>query len=419
LDGKRATLCSNVEKSMEQNNNEFTTKTGFAAWLPLAVAGLTGMVALLAVGGFTVATVTATAIVAIVAIVCGWWNTSQQRDKLQQTVAQAQTNIAEILRETSAKCGFSGLEQVCDKAVPIWSRQIEVARGQTEEGIIGVSTRFAAIVERLQASVIASQQATGDIDSGSVASVFSQSKHDLLTVNRSIDASLQKISAMVNDVRVLTAYTDELKHMAAQVAEIATQTNLLALNAAIEAARAGESGRGFAVVADEVRKLSSLSSETGKKMAEKVNIINNAISGVIATAESFAEDDRRTVIEAEETIHKVLTNFESVTSGLRESSEILRHESDGIREEISDALVYLQFQDRISQILSHVCRNLDQLHEYIQRHFSERERGASTPIEAERWIEEMALGYATAEQRSTHRGEAATPAANSTEITFF
>jgi len=63
--------------------------------------------------------------------------------------------------------------------------------------------------------------------------------------------------------------------MAAEVANIAGQTNLLALNAAIEAARAGESGRGFAVVAGEVRNLSSLSSNTGKKMSDKVQVISS------------------------------------------------------------------------------------------------------------------------------------------------
>jgi len=358
--------------------------------------------------------------VAAASVLCGWWGARMQNNAIEATITQVQAAAAEAIRETRAQGGIAGLEQVCDKAAPIWSRQIEVARSQTEEGIIGVSSRFAAIVEGLQSSVLAAQQATGGVDGSScVVSVLAQSEADLLAVNRSIDESLQKISVMVHDVSALTSYTEELKKMATNVAEIATQTNLLALNAAIEAARAGEAGRGFAVVADEVRKLYSLSSDTGKKMAEKVNIINSAITGVIATAESFAEDDRRTVVEAEKTIRKVLANFESVTNGLCESSEMLRRESDGIREEISDALVHLQFQDRISQILSHVCNSLNQLHAHIRQHFSEREQGSTSVIDATRWIDDMALGYATSEQKRTHRGEAAGVAADSSEITFF
>jgi len=406
-----------------QRQNQLPPPTGLLPWLPPLAAGLTGTASLLAAGGMSAANLAIGAFLLFMAALCGWWGARQQGSAIARTVTQAQAAIVAAIAETRAQGGIAGLEQVCDQAAPIWSKQIEAARQQTEEGITEVAARFAAIVERLHASVIASQQAAGGLGgldgSGCVVSVLAQSEADLVTVNRSMDAALQKRSAMVQDVRALTAYTDELKKMASQVAEIATQTNLLALNAAIEAARAGEAGRGFAVVADEVRKLSSLSSDTGKKMSEKVNVINSAITGVIESAEKFAEDDRRTVDEAEQTIHKVLANFESVTSGLCVSSEMLRRESEGIRGEISDTLVHLQFQDRISQILSHVRANLDGLHGHIKQQFSERERGAATAIDANRWIKEMALGYATAEQKLIHRGETANSKAGPDEITFF
>jgi methyl-accepting chemotaxis protein len=322
--------------------------------------------------------------------------------------------------------GIAGLEQICDKAAPIWVKQIETARSQTEEGITEVAARFAAIVDRLHASTAASQQAAGDGDGaegGRVVAVLSRSETDLVAVNRSMDTARHERAAMVRDVSELVAYTTDLKKMATDVEEIASQTNLLALNAAIEAARAGETGRGFAVVADEVRKLSTLSSLTGKKMAEKVNIINKAITAVIGAAERFSEEDTRSVAEAEKTIHRVLGNFKEVASGLTESSGILRRESEGIRAEISDTLVYLQFQDRVSQILAHVRDNLDGLHVRLNQYSAERSGGGSPAIDADAWLNEMALGYTTAEQRRNHRDDkaGAVPVAmqGATEITFF
>jgi len=404
-----------------------TMRADADAWLwmsPLASGGA-GVAALLGVSWLGGAGVQFALAVAAFAALCAWGSAYRQRAALTQLARQAETLLEQTQQVLRQQNGIAGLEQICDKAAPIWVKQIETARSQTEEGITEVAARFAAIVERLQASAAASQQAAGGdgAEGGCVVSVLSRSEADLVAVNRSMDVARRERAAMVQDVRKMIAYTADLKKMATDVEEISSQTNLLALNAAIEAARAGESGRGFAVVADEVRKLSNLSSDTGKKMAEKVNIINQAITAVIAVAERFSEEDTRSVAEAEKTIHKVLDNFKEVASGLSESSDMLRRESEGIRVEISDTLVYLQFQDRVSQILTHVRDNLDGLHTRLKQYAAERSGGGSPAIDANAWLNEMALGYTTAEQRINHRNDktgAASPATpNATEITFF
>ena len=406
-----------------------TMRTNTDTWLwmsPLASGGA-GVAALLGVSllggaGLGGAGVQFALAVAVFAALCAWGSAYRQRAALTQLARQAEALLEQAQQALRQQSGIAGLEQICDKAAPIWAKQIETARSQTEEGITEVAARFAAIVERLHASVAASQQAAGAgnaAEGGCVVSVLSRSEADLVAVNRSMDMARHERAAMVQDVRELIAYTADLKKMATDVEEIASQTNLLALNAAIEAARAGEAGRGFAVVADEVRKLSSLSSDTGKKMAEKVNIINQAITAVIGVAESFSEEDTRSVAEAEKTIHRVLDNFKEVASGLSESSEMLRRESEGIRVEVSDTLVYLQFQDRVSQILAHVRDNLDGLHARLKQYSAERSGGGLPAIDANAWLKEMALGYTTAEQRRNHRDDKAGATQDATEITFF
>lgn len=415
------------------SQGEMTMRADADAWLwmlPLASGGA-GVAALLGVSWLSGLGLGGTGVqfafaVAAFAALCAWGSAYRQRAALAQLVRQAEALLEQAQQALRQQSEIAGLEQICDKAAPIWAKQIETARSQTEEGITEVAARFAAIVERLHASAVTSQQtaATGDgAEGGCVVSMLSRSETDLVAVNRSMDVARHERAVMVQDVRKLIAYTADLKKMATDVEEISSQTNLLALNATIEAARAGESGRGFAVVADEVRKLSNLSSDTGKKMAEKVNIINTAITAVIAVAERFSEEDTRSVAEAEKTIHKVLGNFREVASGLSESSEILRRESEGIRVEISDTLVYLQFQDRVSQILAHVRDNLSGLNDHLKQYFAERSGGGSPVIDANAWLNEMALGYTTAEQRCNHRNDkaGATPVAmtDATEITFF
>jgi methyl-accepting chemotaxis protein len=204
--------------------------------------------------------------------------------------------------------------------------------------------------------------------------------------------------------------------MALEVAAIASQTNLLALNAAIEAARAGEAGRGFAVVADEVRKLSMLSSDTGKKMTEKVGVISEAIHSASRISEQSSESDSEAVGRSEQTIHAVLARFGEVTARLAGSSEMLQGESNGIRKEIEEMLVSLQFQDRVSQILSHVRSSLGRLSDHLDECAgAPRDKCA---MDAHVWLSEMELNYAMEEQRLDHRGQQAA-SSSAQEITFF
>ncbi|WP_371682158.1 MULTISPECIES: methyl-accepting chemotaxis protein [Pseudomonas] len=303
--------------------------------------------------------------------------------------------------------------------MPIWAKQVESSRQQTETAIVELTSRFTGISERLQETVQASQQAAGELDgqnADGALKVLAQSDSELSQVIDSLKATQASRDQTLTQVRSLTAYTGELRTMAADVAAIAAQTNLLALNAAIEAARAGEAGRGFAVVADAVRSLSSKSSETGQQMSAKVDIINNAITQLVEAASSGADQDSHSVTESEQSIQHVLQRFQSITGRLAESADLLKQESYGIRDEMTEVLVSLQFQDRVSQILTHVRDNIDSLHTHLQQ--SSQSPDEAVAINAREWLARMESTYATDEQRRTHRGESAAQQ-NSQEITFF
>ncbi|EOD54288.1 methyl-accepting chemotaxis protein [Aeromonas molluscorum] len=316
---------------------------------------------------------------------------------------------------------LAGLEQVCEQAVPIWTKQIESSRQQSEGAMISLTERFVGISTKLEEAVAASHHAAGDLageNSQGMAAVLTESQQQLNAVLASMHRAQQNRDDMLAEIKGLTAYTQELNTMALDVAKIASQTNLLALNAAIEAARAGEAGRGFAVVAGEVRTLSHLSSETAKKMSGKVDTINSGIGQVLQIAESAATKDHESVANSEHAIEQVLASFRSATTSLAESAALLQHESGGIHAEISDVIVSLQFQDRVSQILNHVRQNMESLSDHLiaAKHAPVHERLA---IDAERWLSDMELSYATDEQRNIHHGKHVAAQKTDTDITFF
>ncbi len=273
-------------------------------------------------------------------------------------------------------------------AAPILARHVITARDQTREATESLTGSLLSLVERLNA------RGAGD-DEGEATSAIHESEGTLRPVVGTLEAFVDSRDALVSEVATLAAFSSELKSLAADVADIASQTNLLALNAAIEAARAGEHGRGFAVVADQVRKLSTQSGETGKRITAKLDTVSARMIALLESARQNAEADRQSVTETRASIESVLGRLSQAVGSLTQSSSQLRADRTEIGKRISELLVGFQFQDRTSQMLTKVTRDLDELTGAIAP-------GASHPIDPVRWVESMRAGYAMSEQHANH-----------------
>ncbi len=337
-------------------------------------------------------------------------------DEIARQLAAQRAEAERASRRETAEF-LTGVEALNADVLPVWVRQIELSRTQMEEAVVGLTARFAGIVERLEGAVSASAVAAEGVEGGQgLVSVFSKCETQLNEVVSSLKLAMQNKQSMLAEVTGLLDFIGELKQMAVDVAGIADQTNLLALNAAIEAARAGEVGRGFAVVADEVRKLSNLSKETGTRISAKVETISSAISGAVRAADQTRVNESQSVVRSEQAIDSVLRDFKAVTEGLVESSSILRSQSAGIKDEVADAIVQLQFQDRVNQILSHVRDNIAVLPDYLKDSIGNfHGGGALQRLRTEQLLEDLERTYAMSEERGSH-GSAS---GGGDEITFF
>ncbi len=307
------------------------------------------------------------------------------------------------------------------QVAPIWSAHIESSREQMEHAVSSLSERFSGIVDKLDQTVHTASletQIMEDSDKGLVA-VFSGSEQELGAVIAAQKAAMSGMLGMLEQVQGLDKFIEELQEMAADVAKIAQQSNLLSLNAAIEAARAGELGSGFAVVAKEFRMLSTQSGETGRHIAEKVGLISAAIiqTGAIVRESVRQRDDR--VAKAEASISKVLGDFRRITDALLRASTLLKDESIGIKSEIGEALVQLQFQDRVSQIMNHVKNNIERLPDFLQQHSEHcAQSGALQPLDAQDLLVKLQDTYVMADQHVIHAGGKVAQKSNA-GITFF
>lgn len=315
----------------------------------------------------------------------------------------------------------SSTDRLGQELLPVWSAHVESSRAQMEEAVSQLAQRFSGIVQRLDQTL---QVSSHDGEHG-VTATLDSSDRELREVLETLRSAMTSNDAIQSEVQELGAFVDELLQMASEVANIAFQTNLLAINAAIEAAHAGDQGRGFGVLAQEVRKLSSMSGETAKGMASKVNAISAAIRKANQSAIVSKQHGNESAERAEASINAVLERFRGVTTRLESSAEAFQQESKGIHSEIVEALVHLQFQDRVSQRMSHVRQNIERLPSMlsdVRRQLAES--GVLQPIDSASLLKELESTYAMADERSTHSSHTNGPArggaaAAEEEVTFF
>lgn len=311
-----------------------------------------------------------------------------------------------------------GTSELGSALLPVWGAHIEDSRAQMENAVGALTQRFAGIVTRLDRALGTS----ADSGRGQAASVLAQSERDLSPVLASLSEAMASNRAMQDEVQSLGRFAQELDAMAGEVAAIASKTNLLAINAAIEAAHAGDAGRSFGVLALEVRKLAAMSGETGRQMAAKVAVIVGAIDGARQSAEASAQREASSIGAAQVAINGVLDNFRRVIDELEGSAETLTRESMAIQGEIMEALVQLQFQDRVSQRMTHVRENIERTAPLVAANLHAFEtNGALAAADSKSLLAALQSTYAMVDEHATHTGGTTAGAEVSAveDVTFF
>lgn len=410
-------------QSYGANSGAYSHSSPVQSRLPLlASLALVVLVALLLVFFGAAGWLKLLALVAIaVAAAVGFYSANQLSAQASQLTADLEQANAMLGTAQHYKPLLENYQQLIKEVLPLWQRQTELARHQLESSITELVTRFSDIHQRLQAAV-ASSASTANSMSGEkgLGGVIHFANAELNEITQTLRQAINQRDELLGEISGLSKITVELSGMSADVAGIASQTNLLALNAAIEAARAGEYGRGFAVVADEVRTLSTRSGETGARIGRRIEQVNSVLQTTLERTTEYAAEDNSRLSKSEASITQVLEQFQQSSESIMHSAQTLEHESSAVQASVEEVLVNLQFQDRVSQILSHVTDDMEKLVGAISEQETRIRHGETVaPIDINDWLRAVQKTYTTLEQVDVHRGAGHSKSPNNSEITFF
>ncbi|MES2563800.1 MAG: methyl-accepting chemotaxis protein, partial [Pseudomonadota bacterium] len=136
------------------------------------------------------------------------------------------------------------------------------------------------------------------------------------------------------------------------------QTDLLALNAAIEAARAGEAGRGFAVVADEVRLLSTRTGDFSRQIHTHTEAMNEASMHAETSIAQIASRDMNIAMQSKRSVSSMMDEIRLVHDEMEHTAAELAQRTEKLEHEVNAAVTSMQFQDMVTQLLTHVGKRV-------------------------------------------------------------
>jgi len=176
---------------------------------------------------------------------------------------------------------------------------------------------------------------------------------------RGLESANRRSIALAECLEAALSNLTQLGLLSRDVNNVSEQIRYLALNAAIEAAHAGAAGQGFSIVANEVKDLSVRFRDISERMSEKVDSVQEAITGVTHEARLAAEHDAQLVEHTRGEAAVLGENSRSFDRALIEQLNNAQTIGNSLQQGINLCVMGLQFGDLVAQIGAIATERID------------------------------------------------------------
>ena len=146
------------------------------------------------------------------------------------------------------------------------------------------------------------------------------------------------------------------------------------------------------------------------------------MASTLKMSEASGSNDDIVIRDAEQSIEKTLDDLQAALNVFKNDAQILRGSSEQIRDQIFSVLTAFQFQDRVSQMLSHVEKNLSNLHNTIEHNQQSGTERHANMINVNQTLAGMELHYTMPEEVTIHgavTGKTRPDISSDDDLTFF
>jgi methyl-accepting chemotaxis protein len=294
--------------------------------------------------------------------------------------------------------GGTRLSPMISEVVPIWSRQLDGTRTTAETGLNDVLGAFSNMSSALDKLFQGLDGISTQAEPGAAERAVSLSSAPLAALLAPSTRAFAQRDHVLGELEAVGAALDQLVHLGRQTREIGRHTRLVAFNASIESSRGSVREGGTEAVAHEMRLLATRMGECGTATMELASSLRGRLASARrdAVTQQTHEDELRMELDlrAREALQALM---QALGASLSTSGDV-REASAALRQHLDDAFVNFQFGDRVSQMLSIITNDMNNMVDWMAHH------PEATIDDATEWLKRLEASYTMDEQRSEHHG---------------